>query len=49
MEETRHLNSFVTSHYRKGIEMPYNKHTYTVHGVITEIRDHKDCGEEKGI
>lgn len=38
MEETRHLNSFVTSHYLKGVEMPYNKHAYTVHGGMTEKR-----------
>lgn len=47
MEETRHFNSFVTSHYQKGVTVPYNEQVYTVHSVIIEKREEMTRNVEK--
>lgn len=47
MEETRHFNSFVTSHYQKGVTVPYNEQVYAVHSVIIEKREEMTRNVEK--
>lgn len=47
MEETRHFNSFVTSHYQQGVKGPYNEQVYTVHSVIVEKREERTRNVEK--